>query len=265
MNLTLPLRSITSQCCVALLNSIWLARVISRRPSSCNGNASVQRQWAVPSGLNCIVVVMFMVDYGIEGWFRSAWAKPNGKLIGEILEVAADWPGGPSDARPEFGLYCFMSSEMTFGETDGFPKLFKRLHAERRQRMCSSKDQKRARVSLTKAERDNILLKSDRRCHICGGRIDGADWEADHVFAYSTGGSHSLENYLPAHAFCNHYRWNYGSEEFQWILKLGVWMRGQIENETTVGVATAKCFIKHEQKRIKRRRKPRQNSPGTLL
>ena len=29
-----------------------------------------------------------------------------------------------------------------------------------------------------------------------------------------------MHNYLAAHAICNNYRWNYGAEEFQLILKL---------------------------------------------
>jgi hypothetical protein len=48
----LPLRPMTSHFWSAWLNSIWLALVISSRPRSCNEMASVQRQWAVPSGLN---------------------------------------------------------------------------------------------------------------------------------------------------------------------------------------------------------------------
>ena len=36
-NLTLPLRSITSHCCVVLLNSTLLALVISSLPISCSG------------------------------------------------------------------------------------------------------------------------------------------------------------------------------------------------------------------------------------
>jgi hypothetical protein len=75
MNLTLPLRSFTSQCCVALLNSIWLARETSSRPSSCSGTASVQRQWAVPSGLNEMVIFMVVIfEVAVEQkWSRSCF------------------------------------------------------------------------------------------------------------------------------------------------------------------------------------------------
>ena len=57
----------------------------------------------------------------------------------------------------------------------------------------------------------------------------GPQWKADHVLAHSSGGVHSPENYLPAHALCNGYRWDYDPEEFQWLLKIGVWARRQME------------------------------------
>lgn len=49
------------------------------------------------------------------------------------------------------------------------------------------------------------------------------------MLAHSGVVAHRLDNYLPAHTLCNNYRWNYGCEEFQLILKLGVWPRAQIE------------------------------------
>lgn len=70
--------------------------------------------------------------------------------------------------------------------------------------------------------------KTGGPCHICGGLIDGR-WQADHVLAYSGGGGHAADNYLPAHELCSIYRWDYLAEEFQEILKLGVWARTQIE------------------------------------
>ena len=99
-----------------------------------------------------------------------------------------------------------------------------------------------------------MLRKTGGRCHICGGTINGNDWEADHVMAYSTGGTHSVDNYLPAHFICNNYRWHYDTEEFQWILKLGVWIRTQIERETPLGLAAGKKFCEHDQRRAGRRK-----------
>jgi hypothetical protein len=97
-------------------------------------------------------------------------------------------------------------------------------------------------------------MKTDGRCHICGGEIDG-EWQADHVLSHALGGANGLGNFLPAHQICNQYRWSYGSEEFQWILKLGVWLRTQIQRETQLGKQAAETFCAYERARIKRRKR----------
>ena len=79
-------------------------------------------------------------------------------------------------------------------------------------------------------------------------------WNADHVLAHSGGGDHSIANYLPAHRRCNSYRWDYLPEEFQEILRMGVWLRTQIEKETKVGQLSGAAFIKYERGRISRRK-----------
>src|SRR5580692_4217021 len=109
------------------------------------------------------------------------------------------------------------------------------------------------RAGLTPKERRQVLAKTSRRCHICGGEIKGKAWQADHVMAHSAGGIHGVENYLPAHSLCNNYRWDYLPEEFQIVLKLGVWARTQIERGTTVGNDVARAFTGHEIRRVKRR------------
>ena len=110
------------------------------------------------------------------------------------------------------------------------------LRQERAQRKDDTRGQKPVRQSLSPAERDAVLAKTDARCHICGGEIDPQEtWNADHVLAHSGGGEHHLDNYLPAHGTCNNYRWDYLGEEMQYILKLGVWLRTQIEKETPAG------------------------------
>ena len=111
------------------------------------------------------------------------------------------------------------------------------------------------RQSLTENERDLILRKTGKRCHICGGKIKDKDWQADHIFPHAHGGKHSFENYLPAHSICNNLRWHYKSEEFQWILKLGVWARTLIEKQSKLGITLADKFIKHERNRISRQKK----------
>ena len=113
-------------------------------------------------------------------------------------------------------------------------------------------EKKQDRKPLTKPERSQILLKTDCRCHICGGAIEDK-WEADHVLPHSAGGEHSVDNFLPSHSVCNNYRWFYSPEEFQEIMRLGVWIRTQIAKETRLGEQVADKFITHEKSRIKRR------------
>ena len=116
----------------------------------------------------------------------------------------------------------------------------------------TEKANKNRRVPLTSDERRIILEKTNGRCHLCGGNIKNS-WDADHVLAHSGGGGHSVDNYLPAHSICNSYKWDYIPEEFQEILRIGVWAKTQIRNRTVVGRAVAESFIKHEKNRINRR------------
>jgi 5-methylcytosine-specific restriction endonuclease McrA len=131
-------------------------------------------------------------------------------------------------------------------------KLFAKLSAKRKKMMATARASGRsARKRLTAAQREQVLAKTDGRCHICGGKV-GAKWQADHVRAYGQGGQHTEDNYLAAHALCNNYRWHYLPEEFQYIMKLGVWAKYQIEKDTAVGEKIAAGFVQHERRRIRR-------------
>jgi hypothetical protein len=129
---------------------------------------------------------------------------------------------------------------------------FVELRAKRREGKLSAG--RRPRLALSAEERVQVLEKTDRRCHICGGAIGDEKWHADHVIAHSAGGAHRVDNYLPAHSLCNNYRWDYLPEEFQSIMKLGVWARTQIERGTSLGDDIANAFLAHEVKRTKRRK-----------
>jgi 5-methylcytosine-specific restriction endonuclease McrA len=117
---------------------------------------------------------------------------------------------------------------------------FADLRSQRRERKRFAG--RRPRALLSAAERQSILSKTLGRCHICGGNIEGSSWQADHVMAHSAGGQHEIDNYLPAHSVCNNYRWDYLPEEFQYILKLGVWARTQIERGSNIGGKIASVF-----------------------
>ena len=90
---------------------------------------------------------------------------------------------------------------------------------------------------------------------MCGGRISrNGKWHADHVLAHASGGRHSIDNYLPAHRLCNKYRWDYSAEQFQWILKVGVWAVSEMRRETPVGKKMGEKYVVHEDRRESRRR-----------
>lgn len=127
----------------------------------------------------------------------------------------------------------------------------RRLHALREKEKSQHRRPRLRR--LTAAQRTEILAKTGARCHICGGKIRGR-WHVDHVKAHSGGGEHSVSNYLPAHSTCNNYRWDYLAEEFELILKLGVWARTQIHDGSPVGRDIQERFAKHEERRARRRK-----------
>lgn len=110
------------------------------------------------------------------------------------------------------------------------------------------------RLSLTCEQRATVLAKTDARCHLCGGEITENKFAADHVLSHAAGGEHKLENYLPAHGLCNGARWFYSDEEFQWILRMGIWARKQMEDQTLIGIKMGPIFLEHE-KGVRKRRK----------
>ena len=114
------------------------------------------------------------------------------------------------------------------------------------------KDKKRK--ALTKKQRELILAKTDRRCHICGTKLESSNFQADHVQSHSAGGNHNENNYLPSCFTCNNYRWHYSSEELQIILKLGVWLKTEMTGDTNNGLDLANQFMKHEMSVRKRRK-----------
>jgi 5-methylcytosine-specific restriction endonuclease McrA len=145
-----------------------------------------------------------------------------------------------------------MSASDTFASAKDFVARIQSLRQQRRAKKRSLRG-KVPRRALSKSKKASILKKAGGRCHICGGPIDG-EWQADHVLAHALGGGHDTDNYLPAHSICNNYRWFYEPEELQWILKLGVWLRNEIEKESRIGRDAAVRFHQREQTRAGRRK-----------
>jgi hypothetical protein len=127
-----------------------------------------------------------------------------------------------------------------------------RLKGERNRRKDQAKLSGAKRTQLSKAQRQRIKEKTGGLCHICGGPVEDV-WQADHVLSHSGGGTSTEDNYLPAHNLCNNYRWHYTAEELQQILKLGVWVRTQIQKLTVVGRLVGERFLSHERQRLRRR------------
>ena len=71
--------------------------------------------------------------------------------------------------------------------------------------------------------------------------------------SHALGGEHAEDNYLAAHELCNNYRWHYLPDEFQLIMKLGVWARTQVEKGTPLGMEIAERFVTYERSRERRR------------
>jgi HNH endonuclease len=130
--------------------------------------------------------------------------------------------------------------------------LIKLVHSLRKiRRETNVKDPKR--LSLTPAQRKLVLAKTNSRCHICGVEIKLNNFHADHVKTHSSGGVHEESNYLPSCQTCNSYRWHFSPEELQIILKLGVWVKGQLLRNSQLGQDIAKEFVKHEMRLRKQR------------
>jgi hypothetical protein len=155
-------------------------------------------------------------------------------LVNKGGAVTDHWPDGVPDSAEALAAHL------------------RRLRSKRK----AAKDQNRrprSRSNLSRKVRESILAKTDRRCHICGGVVEET-WHADHVLAHSSGGAGEAANYLPAHSLCNNYRWDYLPEEFQAILKIGVWARTEIEHGTALGTAIGDAFLRRDRARHKRRR-----------
>jgi hypothetical protein len=147
----------------------------------------------------------------------------------------------------------YLNPATTRPNVDQFAELLRSLRVARQKCKDRYRNSKQRRRSLSALQRAQIFQKTAGKCHICGGTIEGA-WQADHVLAHSGGGTHVSNNYLPAHPLCNNYRWDYSSEEFQLILKLGVWIRTQIERKSAIGRAAATAYLAYDAARARRRR-----------
>ena len=136
---------------------------------------------------------------------------------------------------------------------DKFQLELARLHLIRK----TTKQKIKRTYRLTKTDKAEILSKTNGRCHLCGRQLSVDNFECDHVEKHTVGGSSDPTNFLAACRTCNNYRWHYLPEEYQWIIKIGVWARTQIERDTPIGHKIADSFVKRDSKRETRRKTPR--------
>lgn len=151
--------------------------------------------------------------------------------------------------------------------SDELTQRLRDLHEKRRNlRKDRKKLKQERRRSLTEEERADAFKKTGGNCHLCGGDIsESGDGElpkeyrfvVDHIVPKAVGGGDSRDNYLAAHGLCNGCKWFYSPEEFQWILRIGVWARKQMEDATKIGREMRVPFLQNEEA-VRKRRKPRQ-------
>jgi 5-methylcytosine-specific restriction endonuclease McrA len=158
--------------------------------------------------------------------------------------------------QQNLGEVCFHQS----WTLEDFVRNLRELRVERNE--AQKRAQKVPRKALTAKERNAILSKTGGRCHICGGHIDpGSYWEADHVLRRAAGGGNKSDNYLAAHGLCNTYRWDHLPGEMQWVLKIGVWARMQMEKNSEFGRKMTKLFFENE---LRREGRKKSNKPIPL-
>ena len=89
------------------------------------------------------------------------------------------------------------SATDSFQSASDFVERLRSLRQLRRGHKLELHNQVFNRQSLSGREREDILAKTDSRCHICGGPIEGNTWEADHVVSHSPGGQQSIDTIFP--------------------------------------------------------------------
>jgi hypothetical protein len=155
---------------------------------------------------------------------------------------------------------------------DELAKHLNDLHLKRRKLQQERKEEEQQpRRPLNDEERKIVLKKTTSHCHLCGGDMnENAEGELieeretmldpvksgskrnkpvfDHIVPHAAGGSDDVDNFLAAHGLCNGARWFYSPEEFQWILRMGVWARKQMESgKTKMSEDMREAFLKNEE------------------
>lgn len=157
---------------------------------------------------------------------------------------------------------CYGDAQLPLSP-QGLADKFRELRNERDRR--NTKRRLEPKPPHAQFDRAAIFAKTAGRCHICGGDIDpnpNSYWEVDHVFPVSGGGANDIGNYLPAHGLCNTAKLDQSGEELQWVLKIGVWAKKQMEDNSELGSTMLVRFWKHEHARVRRQKAQRKAAGG---
>lgn len=112
---------------------------------------------------------------------------------------------------------------------------------------------KQRRRALTPRQRKLIYQKAGGRCHVCGGKVSGTKWVADHVFPHSHGGECIENNFLPACEQCNRARWSHPPRVIRWILRLGIYSKMQVIKGSKLGKEIRAGLNRHHRTQLSRR------------
>ena len=120
------------------------------------------------------------------------------------------------------------------------------MTAQEIRKLCARPDKssnKRPRARLSSADREKIFRKTGGTCHVCGGSL-GERWQADHVVPHILGGQATLDNYLPICKECNRLRWFHSPDVIRLIMRLGVYAKNEIRNQTELGEQLLPLLLK---------------------
>lgn len=81
---------------------------------------------------------------------------------------------------------------------------------------------RRPRPSLSKSDREEIMMKSGGACHYCKESL-GPGWHVDHVVPISRGGTNGRHNLVAACANCNMLKRDATAEEFAEMVGVDSW------------------------------------------
>ena len=119
-----------------------------------------------------------------------------------------------------------------------------------------SQGRKGKRLDLSARQRKSVRDIIGGVCHVCGDKL-GSGWQADHVVPIKLGGHHGAKNFLPICAECNRLRWSYSPKVLRLIIRMGVYAKHEIRQDTVLGrqlVELAARRISHTRHRRRRAR-----------